>query len=211
MTKRQSAENLKRLDARLAREDEDRWLSSRYAPAQVRQKLVALYAFNLELAKVRTIVSEAMLGAIRFQWWRDALGDVMEGKPPRKHDVVLAMGETELPWAACLPLIDGHERAFESADRGDEPEAELMLLAADLLSPGHDWGTHIARLAPVFAAARRGEAEAVQVVSDLPKVPTALRPAISHAVLRFAYADGSRPGPLRKRLAIMGAMLSGKA
>jgi len=77
MTKQQSVENLKLLDKRLQREDEDRWLSSRYAGDGVRQKLIALYALNLELAKVHTIVSEPGLGAIRFQWWRDAVGEIV--------------------------------------------------------------------------------------------------------------------------------------
>ena len=108
MTKRQTAENIKLLDKRLQREDEDRWLSSRYAPLEARQKLVALYAFNLELAKVRTIVSEPGLGAIRFQWWRDALEEIAENKPPRKHDVVLSVAGAGLPHKRCLALIAGH-------------------------------------------------------------------------------------------------------
>ena len=35
--------------------------------------LFALYAFNLEIARVREPVSEPMPGEIRLQWWRDAL------------------------------------------------------------------------------------------------------------------------------------------
>ena len=208
MTKRQTAENLKLLDDRLKREDEDRWLSSRYAPAEARQKLVALYAFNLELAKVRTIVSEPGLGAIRFQWWRDAIGEIAEKKVPRKHDVVLAVAESGLPEKTCLGLIDGHEAAFEQKDRTLEPEGLLMRAGAGFLVPAHSWGEHIEKLAPAYANARLGDSKAIGPI--LPKVPALLRPAISHAVLRHRYASGKRPGPLRKRFVIMGAMLSGK-
>lgn len=209
MTKRQTAESIKSLDERLQREDEDRWLSSRYAPADVRKRLVALYTLNLELAKVRTIVSEPGLGAIRFQWWRDAISEIAEGNAPRKHDVVLAVAAGDLAKKTCMGLIDGHEAAFEASDRGLEPEGLLMRAAGAMLLPVHAWGQHIEALATAYSAARRGDSAAFGPI--VPKVPTLLRPAISHAVLRFTYADGKRPGPLRKRFAIMGAMLSGKA
>ena len=212
MTKQDAAENLKLLDARLQRDDEDRWLSSRYAPLQARQKLIALYALNLELAKVRTIVSEPGLGAIRFQWWRDALGELEHGRPPRKHDVVLAVSNQALAIEAGLQLIEGHEAAFEANDRGQEPEGILMQTAASLLVPGQTWEPHIKELAPAYAAARRGETSDEHPGEPLvvPTVPTPLRPAICHAVLRGAYQYGKRPGPLRKRFAIMRAMLTGK-
>lgn len=208
MTKRHSAENWKLLDERLKREDEDRWLSSRYAPVGGRQKLVALYALNLELAKVRTIVSEPGLGAIRFQWWRDAIGEIANGGPPRKHDVVLAVAEIGLPEKTCLGLIDGHEDAFGANDRTREPEGLLMRAGAAMLVPAHSWGRHIETLAPAYANARLGTSKAIGPI--LPRVPNMLRPAISHAVLRHAYARGKRPGPLGKRFAIMRAMLGGK-
>ncbi len=209
MTKRQTAENWKLLDQRLSREDEDRWLSSRYAPVVVRQNLIALYAFNLELAKVRTIVSEPGIGAIRFQWWRDAIEELAAGHPPRKHDVVQVLAEVSLPEKMCLGLIEGHEAAFEAKDRGLEPEGLLMRAAASMLVSAHAWGTYIEEIAPAYAKTRQGISAATGPV--VPKVPTLLRPAIAHAVLRFAYASGKRPGPLGKRFAIMGAMLSGKA
>ena len=159
MTKRQTAENLKLLDQRLSREDEDRWLSSRYAPVVVRQNLIALYAFNLELAKVRTIVSEPGLGAIRFQWWRDAIEELTAGHSPRKHDVVQVLAEARLPEKMCLGLIDGHEAAFEAKDRGLEPEGLLMRAAASMLVSAHAWGTYIEEIAPARTYLLKEEAD----------------------------------------------------
>ena len=209
MTKRQSKENRKLLDKRLMREDEDRWLSSRYAPVAKRERLVALYGLNLELAKVRIVVSEPGLGAIRFQWWRDAIAEIAEQKSPRKHDVVQAVADANLNTRTCMDLIAGHEVAFDQNDRALEPEALLMRAAAALLLPTHGWGENFDGLASAYAAARRGDSRSVGPI--VPKVPTPMRPAISHAVLRFRYAQGKPPGPLRKRVAIAGAMLSGRA
>ena len=203
-----SEEKWKRLDERLRREDEDRWLSSRYATADARRSLVALYAVNLELARVRLAVSELHLGAIRFQWWRDALGELEAGQPARKHDVVEALASAALPHRTVTGLIDGHEAAFEAGDRALEPEVLLMRSAVSLLTGPHGWGEHISVLAPAYAAARRGDTDVTGPI--LPKAPDAIRPAVCHAVLRFDYAAGTRPGALTKRWKVMRAVLSGK-
>ena len=81
------------IDKRVRRVDEDRWISSRFAPAAERRALVALYALAYELVRVREAVSEETLGLIRFQWWREAIQEIEAGKPPRGHDVCLALAE----------------------------------------------------------------------------------------------------------------------
>ena len=45
-----------------------------FAPAEHRGALFALYAFNLEVARVREVVREPLAGEIRLQWWRDVAG-----------------------------------------------------------------------------------------------------------------------------------------
>ncbi len=208
MTTSLAEEKWKRLSDRLRRDDEDRWLSSRYAPPEARKALVALYAFNLELACVRTAVSEPGIGAIRFRWWRDALAEIARGKPPRQHDVIEAVAETGLSDKTLGGLIDGHEQAFEAGDRTLEPETLLMRAAIGRLTLAHAWGEHIGRLAPAYAAARRGETEETGPV--FPKVPQVIRPAVCHSVLRFDYATGRWPGPMAKRVTILRAVLQGR-
>lgn len=53
--------------------DPDRFFSALFAPAAARRGLFALYAFNLEVARVREHIREPMAGEIRLQWWREAL------------------------------------------------------------------------------------------------------------------------------------------
>ena len=96
MTKYSLSQNWKQLDQRVRREDEDRWLSSRYAALPERRQMIALYALNLELATVRLVVSEPGLAAIRFQWWRDVAAEWEAGEPARAHDVVQAIYEAGL-------------------------------------------------------------------------------------------------------------------
>ncbi len=52
-----------------------------------------LYAFNLEVARVRETVSESLIGQMRLQWWREAIGDFASGKI-RAHPVAEALAAT---------------------------------------------------------------------------------------------------------------------
>lgn len=71
--------------------DEARFLAALCAPADRRERLFALIAFNLELAKIPASVSEPMLGEIRLAWWREALEDLFERGAVRGHDVIAAL------------------------------------------------------------------------------------------------------------------------
>jgi len=51
----------------------DRYYAALFAPPACRDDLVAIAAFDGEIARIGGIVSEAPLGEIRIQWWRDAL------------------------------------------------------------------------------------------------------------------------------------------
>ena len=207
MTKYSLPENWQQLDQRIRREDEDRWLSSRYAPLPERGRMIALYALNLELAKVRLVVSEPGLAAIRFQWWRDVAAEMEAGKRARGHDVVQAIYDAEISSKIVSGLVAGHEVALEANDRAQEPEVLLMRVAAGLLVKAHAWGPHIEELAPAYAAARRGEPDEREAV--VPVVPRDIRPAIAHAALRFDYTAERSPGGFRKRFRVMRAMMNG--
>ena len=128
--------------------DPDRYFSALFAPADKRPLLLALYAFNHELARVAETVREPMMGEIRLQWWRDTLEQARTGKP-RKHDVAEALAATfravDLPRAMFDAMIDA--RAFDSsadtfADSAalekyvDETSGNLMRLVARVLGAG---------------------------------------------------------------------------
>src|SRR5436190_14638459 len=70
------------------RHDRDRYQTALFAPADRREALFALYAFNYEIARVRESVTQPMLGQIRLQWWREAVAAAYDGTPARRHEVV---------------------------------------------------------------------------------------------------------------------------
>jgi phytoene synthase len=60
------------LDAQVRAADPDRWLSSRFvADQQARADLIALYAFEAELASIPAKVSQPLLAEMRLTWWAE--------------------------------------------------------------------------------------------------------------------------------------------
>jgi 15-cis-phytoene synthase len=53
--------------------DKDRFVATLFAPVDRRPHLFALYAFNLEIARISEVAHEPLPGEIRLQWWHDAL------------------------------------------------------------------------------------------------------------------------------------------
>ena len=108
------------------RDDRDRYVATLLAPAAVREALFALYAFNMEIAKTRETVSEALLGEIRLQWWRETIDGIFDGTP-RQHQVVTALDRAirthDLPRTPFEALIDARAR-----DLDDTPFADLAAL-----------------------------------------------------------------------------------
>lgn len=90
------------------RHDPDRFLTALFAPPDRRPALLALYAFNHELARAREAVREPALTLIRLQWWRE----VVEGET-RKHEVATPLGQALASGALVgddlLALIDARE------------------------------------------------------------------------------------------------------
>ncbi|HET6522776.1 MAG TPA: phytoene/squalene synthase family protein [Geminicoccaceae bacterium] len=116
------------------RHDADRFLCALFAPAERREALFALYAFNHEVAKIGEVVGsgEPMAGLIRLQWWRDALAAIDAGHAaPLAHPVVdalrAALARHPLPREPFARLIDGREFDLER-----RPPADLAALEAYL-------------------------------------------------------------------------------
>ncbi len=100
-----------------AQQDRERWLAASIAPAPDRARLAVLIAFNAEVARTRDVVTEAMLGLIRLQWWRETVAAAAAGAP-RAHPVgeglAALIAENRIAEADLIALIDARERDLES-------------------------------------------------------------------------------------------------
>ena len=108
--------------------DRDRYLAALFAPAERRDALFALYAFNVEIGRVREVAREALPGEIRLQWWSEVLSGERDGEAaanPIAAALLSAIERQGLPTSSLLDLIEA--RRF---DLYDEPMAAIADLEA---------------------------------------------------------------------------------
>lgn len=158
--------------------DYHRYFAATLAPAPLRRGLIALYAFNLEIAATRERVSEPLLGQMRLQWWRDTVVQIYAGEV-REHAVVAELAHAieafDLSRTGFDRMIDG--RMFDLEEQPPEDmnalknyvsatSGALTGLAAEVCGQGEDnpylnalgqfWGmTGLLRALPHQAAQRR--------------------------------------------------------
>lgn len=145
--------------------DRDRFLGSLFAPAEHRGALHALYAFNVEMARVREVAREPLPGEIRLQWWSEVIGGE-RGEEASANPVASALLATierhRLPAATLQTLIDA--RRF---DLYDEPMARL----ADLESYARNTSSALLALAAQILG---GEGHGVEAVADAAGIAQAI-------------------------------------
>ncbi|CAN5117148.1 phytoene/squalene synthase family protein [soil metagenome] len=91
--------------------DFSRYASTLFVPPDKRRALLALYAFNVEITRVREQVSQPLPGEIRLQWWTDMLAGAGHGDVtgnPVAAELMWAIGRHQLPIDRLAKLIDTH-------------------------------------------------------------------------------------------------------
>jgi len=161
--------------AELVREaDRDRYLATLFAPAQHRAALLALYAFNIEISRVRDKAREPIPGEIRLQWWREALSGERAGEAAA-NPVAAALTEALKRYGFVAPplvqLIDAHTFDLYDAPMatvgelelyGIQTQSPLLALAAGILGEG-------AALPETFTLDASVAMATGQVLLDLPR------------------------------------------
>jgi phytoene synthase len=128
--------------------DRDRFLATLFAPREERGALFALYAFNVEIARVREVVRDPVAGEIRLQWWSDVLaGDgrgeieahpvasalrasvARYGLPPERLQTTISARRFDLYDEPMATLADLEAYA-------DGASSSLIALAAQILNGG---------------------------------------------------------------------------
>ena len=88
-----------------------RYASTLFMPAPQRRALWALYAFNVEISRVREQVSQPLPGEVRLQWWTDMLAGAghggVEGNPVAA-ELLSAIRDWRLPVEPLSRLIEEH-------------------------------------------------------------------------------------------------------
>jgi 15-cis-phytoene synthase len=89
-----------------------RYASALFLPLGQRRALLAVYAFNVEISRVRELVSQPLPGEMRLQWWTDMLAGAghggVEGNPVAA-ELKLAIQKYRLPVERLSRLIEEHQ------------------------------------------------------------------------------------------------------
>lgn len=109
--------------------DQDRYWGGLFLPQPACDHLFALYAFNIELARIADQAREPLLGEIRLRWWRDTLAappGAVTGNPVA--DTLAAVRAAhDLPAALLGGMVDAR-----AADVHREPALTMDALHAYL-------------------------------------------------------------------------------
>src|SRR5262245_1468014 len=93
-------------------QDFPRYASTLFLPGVHRRPMLAIYAFNAEISRVRDQVSQPLPGQMRLQWWTDVLAGRehggIEGNPVAS-ELLWTIGTWRLPVERLAQLIIEHE------------------------------------------------------------------------------------------------------
>ncbi len=182
--------------------DRDRYLSTFFAPDAKRPHLLALYAFNAEVTRIRDLVSDPNIGMIRLQWWRDTIESGTGGGHPVAEALFSAIAEGSLPKQALLDLVTAREfDLYQDRMPGlteleawlGETHSRLIQMAAMILDRD-------AAVKASDAAGLAGVAQGLALILADPRHRDPFLPegmdvpgAISHAEIRLAEAMALLP------------------
>jgi len=134
-----------------------RYASTLFVPVDQRRALLALYAFNVEISRIRIHVSQALSGEMRLQWWTDMLAGTAHGGVegnPVAAELLLAIRNARLPVERLSRLIEEHQfdlyndpMPTMAALEGyiDDTSSVLFSLAARIAGAASDEIEHLAR------------------------------------------------------------------
>lgn len=125
--------------------DPDLFHAALFAPEAARERLMVLYAYDIELSRAAARASEPLIARMRLQWWRDLVNGIAAGEPARAHEIGKPLhgllSAHALPPGDLAALVDARELELHGAmdvhrfnDWLDSRFGALVRLAAHLLA-----------------------------------------------------------------------------
>lgn len=87
----------------------DRFLAAMFLPPETREKLIAIYALDIELEHVHHVVKEEMMGHIRYAWWQERLEALQQAAD---HPVLVALASINPSLELLLPIVTAYRENF---------------------------------------------------------------------------------------------------
>jgi phytoene synthase len=116
--------------------DPDRFVSLFFAPVERREHLLALYAFDAEVAHIGEVAREAMAGRVRLAWWREQIVAIYAGAAmhtPTARGLAQVVRTRRLPRELFEAALDARELDLKETPFRDEA---AMAAHADAVAGG---------------------------------------------------------------------------
>jgi phytoene synthase len=134
-----------------------RYAAALFLAADQRRALLSIYAFNVEISRVRDQVSQPLPGEMRLQWWTDMLAGAghggVEGNPVAA-ELLQTINNIRLPIEPLSRLIEEHQfdlyndpMPSMAALEGyiNDTSSALLSLGARIVAPPSEEVDHLAR------------------------------------------------------------------
>ncbi|XP_013926085.1 PREDICTED: NADH dehydrogenase (ubiquinone) complex I, assembly factor 6-like [Thamnophis sirtalis] len=111
----------------LRKRDYEGFLCALLLPAESRASVLALRAFNVELAQIRDSVTEKTIGLMRIEFWRKAVEDIYQDNPPQQPVAIelwKAVRRQNLTKRWFMNIIDQREKNLDDRAYRDISELE---------------------------------------------------------------------------------------
>lgn len=106
--------------------DFERYAATLFTAPEPRRALLAVFGFNIEVARIREQISQPLAGEIRLQWWTDLLAGMAHGDAagnPVAAELMQAIERHTLSREALDRIVDAHR--FDLYDEPMSTMAEL--------------------------------------------------------------------------------------
>jgi phytoene synthase len=197
--------------------------------------VVALYAFDHELARARRVASNPLVAEMRLVWWREAVEEIWSGGRVRAHPIAQALAAARLrrdlprdPLEAMIGArIDVLDRAsldltqalaWADAAGGSAALLATMILDADApaeaaIAAGRLWGVVLlVRQGLVDQPAAVGwiRGGLVEARRNAKRLSVKAFPAVAHAALARGMRGAGEDSPLIMRLRMLWTVSTGR-
>ena len=188
--------------------DKDHYLASLFAPLERRRFLLALYAFALEIARVKALVKEPMTGTIRLQWWLEAVSG-LRAEEAAASPVMLALQDasqkTGISLNALTAAVEARQAELQGIPAPEAAAVELIMAARFLGAEGETIAAAAKSAAQALSAREpeRGRQAYAAFRQDLETVPERALPAfmtVALVPLRLRWPDAPQ---WRRQIALL--------
>ena len=108
--------------------DRPQFLCSMFIPEPHRGAVAALCAFNLEIARVRQVVRDPLVGRLRLKWWYDIAEKLGSGDVPA-HPIILAVDRVFSEYQLDPAILMSAVQAYVDDLSTSQPENLTELLS----------------------------------------------------------------------------------